>query len=465
MLAEQKWKHRWLHFYKSIACVGIIALAMPIFEVLCRWSAGQYAGIVAPIAVPFTVFVGYAIQYLCLGKAKPALYTTILDFTYENKKAVIPWKNRIVAWTVTVLLTAGMGRLLASLLVHLLGVDMNRTFGQPMLILLCIGCGIIGCLLVPFRFHQLLTVRTLVECVCAFSIVFGFHIWVGNGATPLLYASLMLYALCLSVLLNQEYVIKPSTLSKTCHAGNEMRFAGIVSAVRLWGLGVLLQIPLLGAISLVVTPFLWFGFLDTERPFEQIFIFPFINYPTFNVVLFFTSLLAFFVGLILFLTHYRNGEIKQWIRQGFAWIQNMWERFLKWLAGFRGGKDTYIPKLFEEPKPKHYVDTVTKIAISGGMEKNLDFRTFQKRLKTIESVNEKYCYAYRVLLANLYLSKIGIQPHHTPLEVVDIVKDKTNVQDFDSLTDVFLNAIYAREKQVTEENLKAVCKILRMRLA
>ena len=50
-------------------------------------------------------------------------------------------------------------------------------------------------------------------------------------------------------------------------------------------------------------------------------------------------------------------------------------------------------------------------------------------------------------------------------KVVDIVKDKTNVQDFDSLTNVFLNVIYAREKQVTEENLKAVCEILRMRLA
>ena len=208
-----------------------------------------------------------------------------------------------------------------------------------------------------------------------------------------------------------------------------------------------------------------FSLLFTINFPNKIFIFPFINYPVFNVVLFFLSLLALFVGLILFVTRYRNGELKRWIRQGFAWIQKMWERFLKWLAGFRGGKDAYIPKLFEEPKPKHYVDTVTKIVISDGMEKNLDFHTFQKRLKAIESVNDKYCYAYRVLLANLYLSKIGIQSHHTPLEVVDIVKDKTNVQDFDSLTDVFLNAIYAREKQVTEENLKAVCKILRMRFA
>ena len=461
MLAEKRWEQQWFHFYKWIACMGIIAVIIPVFELILSCLIGQYSGIVSVLVVPLLVAIGYIVQYTCLGKAKYEIHATTLDFSFENQKIKLSWKPVILAFAIVSILAGGVGHLLERLLFGLLEIEIDRYLEFPVFIILCIFMAIIGCCLVPFRFHQLLSIRTFVECIFVFTLVYGFQFYLGDGMTFVLYFSLLIFTFCLFISLNQAYVIKPSTISKSSYATNELRFVGIKSVLLFWLAAVVLQIPFLGGLSLLITPFLLFlnGY-DLERSF----VFPFVDFPMFNAVFFGISLVFFGIAMIFLLIHFRNGEIRYWLYKFSNWIQKLWERFLRWIASFQNKIEIYVPKLFEQPKHMHYVDTVTQISAVVSFETEFSFRLVQKKIKTFVTINERYCYAYRVLLANLYESKIGIEPHQTLLEMVSIVNEKTILKNFNELTNIFLEIIYAENKDVTKSDLDTLLEILKIRL-
>lgn len=459
MLVKKRWEQQWFHFYKWIACIGIISVIIPVFEMVFGWftKPERVAWMISFLVVPILVVIGYMVQYIFLGSAKEKIYATTLDFTFENQKASISKPRLLLAFVITFVLAAGIGYLSERFLFKLLGIELVF----PIFIILCPVTAMLGCCLVPFRFHQLLGIRTFVECTFVFSLVYAFQIFVGDGTTFCLYACILIFSFCFFVSLNQAYVIKPTIISKSCYATNALRVAGIKSVMRYWFTAFALQLPLLGILSLLITPF--FLFLS-GYDFEHSFIFPFVDYPIFNAVLFGCSLLLAAVATVYLLIHFRNGEIKFYIHKLCNWIQRMWERFIRWISSFHNRIEIYIPKLFEEPKQMDYVDTVTQIPAVVSLETAVSFQFVQRKMKTFGTIREKYCYAYRILLGNLYESQIGLAPHQTLLEMVTIVKEKTNLENFNSLTNVFLEIIYAEHTSVTERDLENLLQMLKTRL-
>ena len=205
MLVKKRWEQQWFHFYKWIACIGIISVIIPVFEMVFGWftKPERVAWMISFLVVPILVVIGYMVQYIFLGSAKEKIYATTLDFTFENQKASISKPRLLLAFVITFVLAAGIGYLSERFLFKLLGIELVF----PIFIILCPVTAMLGCCLVPFRFHQLLGIRTFVECTFVFSLVYGFQIFVGDGTTFCLYACILIFSFCFFVSL--LYMISP----------------------------------------------------------------------------------------------------------------------------------------------------------------------------------------------------------------------------------------------------------------
>lgn len=469
MAGERGMEARWLRLYKGIACTGFVAVLIPVVELLVQWSARQFSGMVALCLTPLLVGLGYGVQILFLGRSRRKMRETGMDFSFESRKFRLPVRNVLPALAVSTVIGGSVGSGIGGLLVGILQEECNRQIGIPLLLAVCVMLGVIGCLLVPFRFHQLLTLRTMLECVGVFGVLLGFYIWAGVSVSLLFVLCQMLYFLCFSVVMNQEYVIRHSYSSPTCNASSAVRSAGMRSACTLWLLAVSLLLPVLELATLLVTPFRVFLAVGRNPTFAELFCFPFPAFPILNAILFVLSVLTLISGAVLLLLRlrYRREEMREWRKRLLAAFRRIRKALLRrFLTPYRPKKKHDSgQKQRRESAPLHYVDTVTPIRPRDPDIACRDYRGFVRQMRRLPNIDEQFLFAYRVLIRTLCTEQKGIIITQTPSEMSKRISEHTNIASIDHLTDVFIHLTYARaERHASVSDLSALCEALQVYL-
>ena len=445
MLPETRWNRRWIRRYQIIAFFGVLTAVMPLFEFASVWCAGEYATPTALALVPPLMLTGYGLQYLLARRwrEEPRIY-----FLSESPRAHLSPLSRLLSYTLAGAVGIVLGWVVGRYLIGLRDLPSRNHLGPYLLSLACAVVAIVGAVIVPYAFNQLLNLRTMLDFFALHCLVFGLQTFWGNGVSLLFVVCFWLFFLCLMLIVNQEYVIKPSYFSDTCYATGELRRAGLASAFRLWLGTVLLQIPLLMAITLVVMPFRLLFMVE-----ELIWQFPFEDYPTVNVVLFAMSVAAAVVGVVILFLRLQHEDVQGWAKTCLSWLRALWRR----LRGlFRIRRDTKQPASHEsEPQVKHYVDTLTQLPPRRAA-KVWNARSFRHRMQTLRTAEEKYRFAYRVLVDRLLIKGIGLHPTQTPREMARIIMNKTTISDMGTITEIFLRSAYARDRWATDEDLELI---------
>ncbi len=462
MPTTEKWRLRWLKFYKFLACVAFCAIVMPYFELLVSVGAGAYATAYTWIASAPLFAVGYGIHKgirFLFTKGDEEEFSFSFETKWQFSPPVVMVPALILGAIVAILFSFVSGQVLEALLYPYY----NAEVGFPLLMIACVVASVLGSLLVPFQFHQLCSLRTLIECLFALGVPFGILTFWGSGVNSLFAACVLVYALCLFILMNQEYVIKPAYSSKTCYATRELRLHGIGRAVGLWLTALLTALLFLSLMSIFVTPIRFFMFLDMN----QVLDFPFTGMPALNGAMFFVGMaLIPILSVLCILRFVRPRGLKYWekvIKDFFGKLIGFFHRLR-----FRKKKGLEADMEFKEvvgerPKKQHYVDTVTETKIAE-IQRPKGYRDFVKQLKALSDVNEQYRFAYEVLITELYDAHIGIAKHQTPLEMAAVISRKTNISEMGRLTATFADVTYAKGKSASTRDVETVCQILQARL-
>ncbi len=462
MPTTEKWRHSWLKFYKLLACVAFCAIAMPYFEILVRFGAGQYAEIFTWIASALLFAVGYGI-HKCIRFLFFKGDEEEFSFSFETKWQFSPPAVMIPSLVLGAAVAVGFSFVSGQILESLLYPFYNAEVGFPLLMIACVVASVLGSLLVPLQFHQLCSLRTLIECLFAFGVPFGIATWWGNGVNGLFVFCVLAYSLCLFVLMNQEYVIKPAYSSKTCYATRELRLHGMGRAAALWLTTLLTSVVILSLLAVLIIPI---RFLLTPD-MSLVLDFPVKGVPGINLALFFVGLIIIpTLSVLAILRFLRPRGLKYWekiLRDFFGKVIGFFLR-LRFKRGARENEEMEFQEVVgERPKKQHYVDTVTATKRT---EKELPtgYRVFVKQMKALPDINAQYRYAYEVLITELYHAHIGIAKHHTPLEMAEVIRRKTNIGEMDRLTAIFTAVTYAKDQVATPQNVEDVCVILQQRM-
>ncbi len=243
---------------KLIAYSGIAALAMPYVDLLCRWAARDYAPYVALVLTPLMMAIGYLVQYLFLGRnARRELRDARPGFSYELGRTTLARWRTIAACTVTALIAIGVGSIVGDrLILHLQDrfLNVNEEVGIPLFLICAIAVGVVGCLLVPLQFHQILSIRTAVELLFPLMFLYAYQtVWAG-GVNWLFVLAVPIYALCLMLCMNRETVLRavcgcPSTAQTTFSA---LRRCGIRGVIIIWLIALFMAIPVSGLLSIMI---------------------------------------------------------------------------------------------------------------------------------------------------------------------------------------------------------------------
>lgn len=461
--STDKWRLRWLKFYKLLACIAVCSIVMPYFEVLVSVGAGTYATVFTWIASALLFAAGYGIHagvrhlFIKPGSEEEFSFSFETKWEFSSPSTLIP--SLLLCALVSVAFSFGAGQILQALLYPYY----NAEVGFPLMVMACIVASVLGALLVPFQFHQLCSLRTLIECLFAFGVPFGIFTFWANGVNVLFAACVLVYALCLCILMNQEYVIKPSYSSKTCYATRELRMQGMAQAFTLWLTAFVTSIMILGLLAVLVIPIRFFIYIDMN----QVLDFPVKGMPALNGGIFFLGVVMIAVLSVLAIMRFvRPRNLKYWekiLREAWGKIMGFFFRLQ-----YRHGKKKYNDMDFKEvvgerPKKTHYVDTVTQTQATT-RELPLGYRAFLKALHAQGDLNGQYRYAYEVLMTDLYHAHIGIAKCQTPLEMADIIRRKTNIREMDRLTETFTAVVYGKDGKASQSDVDTVCGILRERL-
>ena len=195
----------WMRLYQLIACAGVVLALIPATEFLALFCARQLSGVVAMLAVPALVAFGYGVQKLLLIGWRAGE----MDFSFESHTEFPPLGRRIPAWGISALagLLAGAG--VRDLMAWRLGAESNSEVGGAVVMVTFAALGVAGCLMVPFRFFQMLSRRTLPGFAGVFALILGVELFLKDGGPSVtLFLSVVLWFLCFALAANQEYVIK-----------------------------------------------------------------------------------------------------------------------------------------------------------------------------------------------------------------------------------------------------------------
>lgn len=448
MLPERRWNRRWLRRYQIIAFLGILAVVMPLFEFASLWCAGEYATPTALALAPPLLLFGYGLQYLFSARwrEEPRVHSIS-----EAPHAHLSPLSRLLSMTLSGSLGLLLGWFVGWYLISLRDLPTRNHLGPYLMAVICAVVPMVGTLIVPYAFNQLLGLHTVLEFFALYCLVFGLQTFWGQGVSLLFVLCFWTFFLCLMLIVNQEYVIKPSYFSDTCYATGQLRRAGMASAFRLWLGTVLMQIPLLMAIVLVVMPFRLLFMVES-----LIWKFPFPQAPTVNMLLFAASVIAAVIGVIVFFLRLQHEDVRGWLRQLQAVLYALGQRLR---AIFRLPKRKRREAATEgEPQVRHYVDTMTTLPPRRAA-RVWNARSFRRRLQSLHSAEEQYCFAYRVLVDRLLIKGIGLHPTQTPREMAQIVMDKTTVSDMGELTEIFLRSAYARDRWASEEDVAWISEV------
>ncbi len=450
---------RWLRLYQLIACFGIAAVLIPIFETLAYWIAKQYAAACAIVLVPILLLLGYGIQTLFLIGSHSGT-DDHLDYSYESERKTVSPPRKWVAWLFGGVVGMVVGVCVRSFFVSLLGEESNTEVGFPLLLVACVLTAVGGCILKPFQFHQILSLRTMIGCIFVFSAMFAFRFIIGTGRSVnfLFVACFVVYVLCLGISMNQEYVTKPCLMYATCHATARLRWAGILSVLKLLGLVILFQIPVLASVSFVVIPFRAMAF----KNWRQVFQFPIANAVVFNLILYLFGFVLLAAGIVWIFVKTNPKMLKKYYDWFRDFLQRIRMSILLFLKGIFG-KDANLYFYPTQPirmETRHYVDTVTFVMPKKVTKPTLRYSSFCKQLKAFKTEGEKFCFAYRILVEHLCASDIGIKRTMTPLEMVKTVQNRTNIRDFENLTNLFIAELYGEIGVATQSNVSEISNLL-----
>lgn len=462
MPTTEKWRRRWLKLYKLLACVAICAVAMPYFEILVKVGAGAYATAYTWIASALLFAVGYGIHKgirFLFTKGDEEEFSFSFETKWQFSPPVVMIPSLVLGGIVAILFSFVSGQVLEKLLYPYY----NAEVGFPLLMIACMVASVVGSLLVPFQFHQLCSLRMLIECLFALGVPFGIVTWWGNGVNSLFTLCVLVYSLCLFILMNQEYVIKPAYSSKTCYATRELRLHGIGRALGLWLTTFITAILILSLMSIFVTTVRFLMFLEIE----EVLAFPFAGMPGMNLFMFFVGLILIPVMSVLCILRFvKPRGLKYWERIIRDFFGKLWDILcrLRFFKRDRTDVDMEFKEVVgERPKKQHYVDTVTETQVAEAqMPKS--YRAFAKQMKALPDINEQFRFAYEVLITELYDAHIGIAKHQTPLEMAAVIMRKTNISEMDHLTATFADVTYAKDKSAAASDVEMVCRILQSRL-
>ena len=466
----EKWRKRWLKFYKLLACTAFCALAIPYVEALSTTGAREYTAIFTWIATVPLFSIGYGIHSLLRLLLTKGGVEEEMSFSFETKWQMSSPVAFIPALVLSVVVALIFGFKAGDILEPLLYPFYNKEVGFLLLLAACIAVTVLGCLLVTLQFHQICSLRTMLECLVALGLPYGFAVWWGNGVNGLFCLCVLVYALCLFILMNQEYVIKPSYTSKTCYATRELRVSGIKEAVKLWGMSIVGALLLLSFLSVFVTPFRLMFYTDRYA----VLAFPFLGWPDVNQILFLIGLAIIPVAAVLLILRFAKPSFFRYLggrcHQIWAIVKTAIFGFFRRLRFRKKIKKNTVDQntvVDEEPKKQHYVDTVTVSADKGKWMDlhRMDYREFSANLKKMPDLNTRYRYAYEVMIGVLGRGQIGVETHQTPLEMSRIIARRTNIANIDALTDIYIGITYGENYLASASDVEAVCGIVEQRLA
>ncbi len=455
---DGKTNARRMRLYKLIACAGVVTVLIPVTEFLSLYCARRFAGILAWVTVPALVAFGYGVQKLFLIGWK----TGEFDFSFESRAKQPPLVRRIPAWGISGLAGLLVGAGVRDLMANLLGAESNAEVGGTLVMLIFAALGVAGCLLVPFRFFQLLSRRTLLGFACSFALILGVQF---GSPSVTLFLSVLLWFLCFSLVANQEYVIKNAYTSCTCVVSARVCRVGMRDAVKLWLTAIVLLFPAIGLLSFLVTGFRMLLLAGRDAPPQVLFTFPFAGAWRLNAALFGFGILCLLFGAGLLF--YRMGHDPIRTR---AMLQALSARVYDFFAGilyalgFSVGKRRGIGQVADEATD-HYRDTVTKIPPAARSVLYRDRHALDRALRREKGTDAKFCLAYRALLATLAADGIGLCTTMTPYEAADVIRERTDMAQMDGWTAQFVSLTYAKgETHATNADLKNLCACLYRRM-
>lgn len=464
------WRLRWLKLYKLLACAAFCALATPYVEALSTVGAREYTTIFTWIATIPLFAIGYGIHsFLRLLLTKGGVEEE-MSFSFETKWQLSSPMVLIPSLVLSVVVALIFGFKSGDILESLLYPFYNKEVGFLLLLAASIAITVLGCMLVTLQFHQICSLRTMLECLVALGLPYGFAVWWGNGVNGLFCLCVLVYALCLFILMNQEYVIKPSYTSKTCYATRELRVSGIKEAVKLWGMAVVGALLILSFLSVFVTPFRLMFYTDRYA----VLAFPFLGWPDVNQILFLIGLAIIPVSAVFLILRFAKPRLFRYVG---GRCKEVWDMVKKAFFGFllrlrfrkKVKKNAADPSaaVDEAPKKQHYVDTVT---VSDTSDKwvglhQMSYRELTANLKKMPDLNARYRYAYEVMIGELWRGQIGVETHQTPLEMSRIIARRTNIANIDALTDIYIGITYGENYLASASDVENVCGIVEQRLA
>lgn len=432
----------WMRFYQLIACAGVVLALIPATEFLALFCARQLSGVVAMLAVPVLVAFGYCVQKLLLIGWRAGE----MDFSFESHTEFPPLGRRIPAWGISALIGLLAGAGVRDLMAWRLGAESNSEVGGAVLMATFAALGVAGCLMVPFRFFQMLSRRTLPGFACVFALLLGVELFLTDGGPSVtLFLSVVLWFLCFALAANQEYVIKYAYASRTCVVSARVRRAGLRNAMRVWLAAVGMFLPAAGLMTFAVTGIRMLALSGEGAPPAKLFLFPFAGAWGLNAVLFGFGILCivFGAGVLLYRFAHDPAKTRAMLAVLSAWLYEFFAGILYVFGISIGRRRGHEPDADEVTA--HYRDTASRVRTVAQTVVFRDRHTFDRALRREKGTDAKFCLAYRALLAALAADGIGLNPTMTPSEAAGVIREKTELSQIDAWTATFIALTYARD--------------------
>ncbi len=450
----RRWDAGWLRFYKALAVTAVITALIAPFSYLYQWVGPGYGALyLSLILTPSLVAIGYGIQLLVLGRRqREEIFGETLDFSFESERIRLSPVQTAIACVLSVAVSALVAVPVSKLMVVIYQDTLNpvnEEVGIPTFFIGCAICAIIGCILVPFRFHQLLSIRTMIEFVCVLGLPIAFMAIWGGGASATSAACVVVYMLCLAIAMNQEAVIKPSSASSTCYATSALRRAGVWAAVKFWLSCFVLMLPVLSLICIPVAFFRGLIFAGRSDFFYRTFWFPFAGFPVVNCIIMVCGLVGVLVWGTFRLMQHTSEDFRSWWADFKVALWNVLDLLRVTLGLPDRSRMTGWRRIEGEPPPRHYRDTVSYEVVAGIPKPPSGYRAYARRLNAIKDTDERFRFAYRTLVGVLCTesntTRLGLSKASTPLELARALQSRTDLPDIDRLTRVFIDLTYTED--------------------
>jgi len=458
---NEKRKARWIKLYNSIACLGILCVIIPYFELAAHYATYQHATVVSVILTPILIAIGFSVRKLLMQIQKIRTKSQDLESSYDIDIKKTSRISLIISMIISGVIAAILGASVGSKIMESVGPLYSNDFGVPVLTLSCVAVSAVGSVLATLKFYQFLSIRTVIEYIAAFTFLFGLQTFWGNGVSFVFIICLMVFFLCLALCMNQENIVKVEYMHKTCYASNKMRRTGMKGVIGLWLFAVLLQIVLLSACAIIRALFL----VIAGRPWEFILNGPIEGYRTINIVLLSLGGILTLIGIVLmpiFLRTPYMSEVRAKIKQHFIKLK---ASFLSLIIKILKIESKKRADQNDEINPIYYSDFITYRSAKRHKAVYTKYKDFNRALKTISDKNKQYLFAYRVLIESFFRMDIGLNTSQTPFEMALIIKEKTNLEGIEEMTGKYINVAYAEKTGIISDNdMAEICDILRDRL-